>query len=306
MESSGRNEVTAAIVGGGPAGLAAALTLSRALQSSIVFDSAVLPRNAASPGVAAIIGRDNTPPEDLRAKAREEILSYGYASFSEQEILELAGTRETGFRLRTANGGEVHAKTVLLACGMLDLMPEIPGLEHFWGRSVINCPFCHGFELRGEPWAVLVNRPALLEVAPIYLTWSDDLLLLLEPDIPLSPQQEEELQAKGIAIERRTIRALKGEGSALTTIELADGTTLSRRCLVVWPHQKQTALVRGLDLPLNDEGAVVADTAFRTSLEGVYAAGDLLYAGHQNVNTAAHMGNMAAATMVLDLALQVP
>ncbi len=290
------------MVGAGPAGLASALTLSRALQNTVVFDGPQAYRNRDSPGVGAVLGRDGVLPADLRGLGRQEVAGYGYARFVDEKVQALEGDPRRGFTLTTAEGSLAKASVVLLACGMVDIFPDLPGLSAYWGSSIINCPFCHGYELRGKPWGIFVHRPEMLEAAEIYRTWTDDLIFFLEPGMEPDPARQEDLAAKGFGLERRRIRRFLGDDAGLSAVELEDGSLVARKAMVMWPHQKHCDLIASLDLETDAQGSVVVDQGFRTSRGGLYAAGDLLYQGHQNVNTAMHMGNLAAASMVFDLA----
>jgi thioredoxin reductase len=292
----------AAVVGAGPAGLAAALTLARSMQPTLVVDPGSPARNAASPGVGGLLGRDLVEPAELKRSGVEEIGRYGLVAFLRQSVALIESRPSGRFTLTTGEGTIAEAATVLLACGMIDELPPFEGIERFWGRSVINCPFCHGIELADRTWSVFVNRREILDVAEIYRMWTDDLTLLLDDGIEVEPEREAELGAKGIRLERRAVRRLFGEGARLAQIELEDGTALDCDALVVWPRQRHTDLVARLGLSRSHDGGVVVDEGYRTEVAGLYAAGDLLYAGHQNVNTALHMGNLAATSMVLDLA----
>ena len=300
----GMKEPLVAVIGGGPAGLAAALTLSRAVTPSIVLDAAVPYRNRDSPGIGAVLGRDGVMPEDLRGLGRQEIEAYGYARFDDDTVVSLQGDADAGFTVTTAAGARHGVRSVLLACGMVDIFPDIDGLSSFWGASIINCPFCHGFELRQRPWGIYVHRPEMLDAAEIYRTWTDDLIFFLEPGQAPSAQREAELKAQGFGLERRRIHRFVGDDGGLSGVELEDGAHVAREGFVMWPRQRHTDLVAGLGLDKDDRGCVVVDESFRTSRPGLYAAGDLLYQGHQNVNTAMHMGNLAAATIVMDLAMR--
>ena len=137
----------------------------------------------------------------------------------------------------------------------------------------------------------------------IYQTWTDDLILFLDSGMEVAPQRRSMLEADGIAIEERQVTRLLGKGASLEAIELADGVQVEREALVVWPFQSPTRLVTSLGLELDNDCCLQVDASFRTTISGLYAAGDLIYAGHQNVNTAIHMGAMAAAAMVLDRAV---
>lgn len=296
-------DIDFAVVGAGPAGLAAALTLSRALQTTAVLASPQAPRNAASQAISAVIGRDGMAPQAFLAAARSEIAGYGRARFVDEAVTAIDG-RPGRFTLATDAGRRVDAAAVILACGMRDRMPDIEGLGDFWGRSVMNCPFCDGLEHRGRRWGVIVNRPEMLDVAPIYQVWAGDLALFVDEGVAIQPAQEAALRQRGVTLERRAVRRLLGRDGRLEAVGLSDGAVVARDTLVLWPFQEHTALVEGLGLALDDGGFVAVDEGYRTSREGIYAAGDLLYGGHQNINTAAHMGNLAGATAVLDKALR--
>lgn len=237
----------------------------------------------------------------MYAIGREEIDRYGFVRFHPGDAMRIEGAFGHGFTIVASDQTTVTAECVLLACGMVDLFPDIHRLADFWGTSVIYCPFCHGFELRGRPWGVLVNRVEMLDVAEIYLQWTNDLILFVEPNIEVPPGRDTALASRCVRVDRRRIHRLLGDGCNLQAIAMDDGTVIERQTLVLWPFQSQTELVKAIGVPLNDGGCVIVDDGFRTQLPGIYAAGDLTYSGHQNVNTAIHMGALAAAAMVLDL-----
>jgi thioredoxin reductase len=291
-----------AVIGAGPAGLAAALTLSRAMQPFVLFDAPTPPRNAASPAIGGLAGNDRMTPDALRSTIRKEIAAYGDAQTGGGEVVRVDGDTDAGFMVATTGGSWVRVASVLLCTGTVDRFPAIEGLERFWGSSVINCPFCHGHELRDRRWGVLADRPQMLAAAEIYRMWTDDVTLFVAPGVELSPERETEILAQGTGIERLAVRRLQGEGSQLTGVELEDGTIVDLDALVLWPPQTQVPLVASLDLDVDEAGSVVVDEGFRTSREGIYAAGDLVYPDHQAVPTALHMGNKAAASIVFDLA----
>ncbi|MTH98373.1 NAD(P)/FAD-dependent oxidoreductase [Roseibium sp. RKSG952] len=298
-------QTTMAVIGAGPAGLAAALTLSRSLQKTLVFDATTPFRNRDSPGVGAVLGRDRVLPGDLRGLGRQEIEGYGFVRFVDETVSHLQGAKTgSGFEIRTGAGPVYYADRVLLACGMIDLFPEIPGLSSFWGTSIINCPFCHGYELRHRPWGVFVNRPEMLAAAEIYRTWTEDIVFFLEPGPEPAQERAAELTAQGFGLERRRISRFIGTDDGLTAVRLEDGTDMRREGFVIWPFQKQTDLVADIGLTMDERGFAVVDPGYRTNIDGLYAAGDLLYREHQNINTAMHMGNLAASTMVFDQAKQ--
>ena len=290
-----------AIVGGGPAGLAAALTLSRSLIRTIVLDSPLPPRNAATPHVAAYPAMDMAAPQQVREAFAADIAKYGFADKKSAEITEVSGDRRHGFKLLTRGGSTVTARRILVATGMVDDLPVIAGLNERWATSVINCPFCQGFEHRNRAWTVYVNRPEILAAAEVYRNWTNFLTLIVHPSIELEDTRARAIRRLGIELIRGRVDALKGPGRHLSEVVLRDGRSVASQVLLVWPKQSQTDLVRALGLSLGADGYVAVDNGYRTRTEGIYAAGDLVYGGHQNTNTAIHMGNMAAAWMVFDL-----
>lgn len=288
-----------AIIGGGPAGLAAALTLSRSMIASIVFDAPTPPRNAASPFVAALPGFDKRAPGDVRKAMREDIGGYLYARIEETGI---AGIRigSDGLALVRDDGSSVMADKVLLATGMADILPDLSGLENCWGRSVINCPFCHGIEWKNARWGIYAHRPEVLDAAEIYRNWTKNLTWFVAPELSLSLARRRQFTDLGANIVDGLPSRLHSENGDLRHAELADGKMVALDCLLVFPHQRQTGLVETLGVSMTEAGYVIVDDGFRTSEPNIYAAGDLTYPGHQNTPTALHMGNMAAACIVMD------
>lgn len=294
----------AAVVGAGPSGLAAALTLSRSLLSVAVLDGNASYRNRDSEGIGGLLGRDTVMPEDLRGLGRQEIEQYGCAHFTDIAVQSLSRDATGTFKIVAEDDTVIHSKTVLLSCGMVDIFPNLPGIESFWGSSIINCPFCHGFELRNRPWGVFANRPEMLAAAEIYRMWSEDLTFFIEPGQEPSQARQSELERLGLRLERRPIHRLVGDDTGLKSVALEDGDHVACEAMVLLPHQRHTDLVASLNLAQTEDGSISVDEGYRTAVPGLYAAGDLLYQGHQNVNTALHMGNLAAVSIVVDLAQQ--
>lgn len=288
-----------AIIGGGPAGLAAALTLSRSMMTSIVFDAPTPSRNAASPFVAALPGLDKRVPGDVRKDIRGDIAAYPYAVIQDTGISAIKRTPDS-FKLMRDDGSITAADKVLLATGMVDILPDLPGLEACWGRSAINCPFCHGIEWQDARWGIYAHRPEVLDAAEIYRNWTPNLTYFVAPELSLSPERRQQILDLGADIIDGLPQRLMSETGKLQRVELPGGATTDLDCMLVFPHQRQTGLVDDLDLTMTADGYLTVDDGFRTSEPGIYAAGDLTYPGHQNTPTALHMGNMAAATIVMD------
>ncbi len=292
-----------AVVGGGPAGLAATLTLSRSMIQTVLFDDPRPPRNHASPDISAFPGLDRISPTEFRAIAAREIDRYGYAARRSAAVATIGKTETGAFRIDVTGGETVTAERILLATGMIDLFPEIEGLEDLWGRSVVNCPFCQGFEWKDRAWGIFVHRPEILAAAEIYRNWTDDLILFVGSEIEWPEGRRQALDSLGIQVVDETVASLLGDNGTLSHVVTESGKEVERDVLLIWPKQTQCNLVKSLSLPLDETGNVRIDDQFKTPLEGIFAAGDLVYAGHQNVNTAIHMGNMAAANIVFELCM---
>ncbi|MCV0426167.1 MAG: NAD(P)/FAD-dependent oxidoreductase [Roseibium sp.] len=289
-----------AIVGSGPAGLAAALTLSRSMIDTVILNGDRPARNASSPFVAALPGMDRRPPADIRADVRRDILSYPSTRFVDENVVDIR-IGQQGFDLVLENGSSLNAEILLLATGMQDILPQVAGLEEVWGTSVINCPFCHGYEWKDRKWGIYAHRPEVIDAAEIYRNWTSDLVYFLDPDLALTEDRHRDLAAMGIAIERMLPNAVLSENGTLARAKLPDGRSVPLDCMLIYPYQKQADLLSGINVTMSENGYVEVDEGFRTNLPNIYAAGDLTYGGHQNTPTAFHMGNMAAATIVMDL-----
>ena len=290
-----------AVIGGGPAGLSAALTLSRSLIKALVIDAGEPPRNGAAVQSRALAGNDRVAPADLRHRITGEIDAYGYAVFRTDTIQTISGQSDAGFVLSGEEGASYQCDRLLLATGMIDLLPAITNLGSYWGTSIINCPFCDGFEWRDRAWGIVMDRPEMLGAAEVYANWTSDLTLFVSPEIELPAARRKEIEARGVSIEVGRVASVDGDGHRLSTIVLADGRRFERDVLLIWPRQRQCPLIDGLAPQLTDDGYVEVDAGFHTSLPAIFAAGDLVYGGHQNVSTAIHMGNLAASSIVFDI-----
>jgi thioredoxin reductase len=222
----------------------------------------------------------------------------------------LAGERhDGGFVLALAGGHRASARRVLLATGMEYRPPDLPGLAQRWGRSVFHCPFCHGWEVRDRPLAVLERGAAAVHRALLLRMWSDDVTLLTDGPDGLDPEQAEQLGAAGIAIDERPVTGLRGPGDELTAVELGDGTALACEGLLVAAtlHQRsglaaQLGAVAAPPGPLAAD-AIVVDAHHATPAAGLSAAGDVTGAMPSVANAIAG-GAIAAAMIVGSLALE--
>lgn len=275
-----------AIVGGGPAGLAAALVLGRSRRSVVLFD--VTPaRNAAAAHVQGFLTRDGTPPRELRRLAHDELGRYGVAVRAHRiEEIEPAGR---GFKL----AGEMFRR-VLVCTGVQDCVPELYGA--CWGTHVLQCPYCHGYEVADRSYAFLAASPADLDHALLLRAWTRDVLVLAT--FPIEGIARERLERASVPVEARALRAVEPAGDRVRLVLDGGERTVDR--LFAHPPQCQTPLVERLKLAVDSHGSVTVDEHYETSVPGVHAAGDLMTRVH-SAQVAA--GNGAAAAYAVNFAV---
>ncbi len=215
-------EYDVVVVGGGAAGLTAAIYLARSLRRVVVVDAGE-PRNVPAAHVHGFLSRDGTPPADLLAAGRVEVLGYG-GEVIKDRVLGIEHGGEHGFLVRLIGGAELTARGVLVATGLRDELPEIVGLRERWGTDVLHCPYCHGYEVRDTPIGVLGgdNRPFTLHQASLVRQWSAD-VVFFPNQITLVEEEREQLTARGIRIVYGEVTRLAAQDDQLLSVELADG-----------------------------------------------------------------------------------
>ncbi|MBH0082920.1 NAD(P)/FAD-dependent oxidoreductase [Salinibacterium sp. SWN167] len=290
------------IVGGGPAGLSAALNLARARRRTLVLDSN-RPRNSATFHSHGFLSRDGISPLELRKMGREELEQYPNVSFERTivEGIEPLGAVGAGFTV-THRGGAVTTRTVLIATGLREVLPKLPLLRAFYGTSIHSCMECDGYEYADKPIALIGHTDDLAERALLLSQWSRDLIVFTQGVGHVSDADEAMLAERGIRVDRREVADVAGDRDGLTGVVLADGETIAREAAFVRPDY-ETALdyAAGLQLTLDAEGLIVVDAAGRTTTAGAYAIGDATPPGPQQLIVAAGDGAEVAAVINRDL-----
>jgi thioredoxin reductase len=296
------------VVGGGAAGLSAALVLGRARRRTLLVDAG-RPSNAPAHGIGGLLGHDGRPPAELYAAGRSELATYPTVEVLAGEVV--AGQRdEAGFVLELADGTRRVARTVLLATGMDYRYPELPGIAERWGRSVFHCPFCHGWEVRDQALGVLDRGPNGVHRAVLLTGWSDDVTLFTDGPGGLTDEESTSLAMAGVRVEARRVIGLRGPESGLEAIVFADGSEQPLHALLVpvTLHQRSTlaAQLGAAALPPGQlaADAIDVDSWLQTSVPGLGAAGDLS-AAMPSVANAIAAGSNAAAAVVRRLTSQV-
>ena len=249
------------IVGGGPAGLSAALVLSRALKKVLLCDSGT-PRNAAAEHIHGFVTRDGTPPEEFRQLGREQLHPYG-AEYQSVRVLAVERLA-SGFRVSLEGGRTVETRRVLLATGMVDELPDLPGYRELWGKSIFQCPYCHGWEVRNQAFGVLADEEIFLDFSLFLTGWSKDIVVFTSAALTVPAEQRLRMERAGVRLEERRIRQLHVREEHLESVELEDGTRIARQVLFARPPQRQTRLVQQLGLELDEQGFVRVDSHLQT------------------------------------------
>lgn len=295
------------IIGGGAAGLSGALTLARARRSVLIIDAG-RPRNAPAAHVHTYLGREGTPPRDLLADGRTEAAAYG-AEFRDAEVTKAERLDDGGFRLVAGDDGAVVAGRVLLATGLRDELPDVEGIERRWGRDVLHCPYCHGWEVRDQAIGVLATGPLAVHQALLWRQWSPSVTFFRHTGPAPAPGEEERLAARGIAVVEGRVTGLTIDGDRLTGVRLQDGTTVPCDALAVAPRLvAQAEVLAGLGVRTEEHlvdgyGAgtyVPADPAGATEVPGVWVAGNVAGPFEQVIGSAA-AGVRAGAAINADL-----
>lgn len=303
VEGSGAYDVV--IVGGGPAGLSAALALGRARKRVLVCDGGPR-RNQAAVHMHNFVTRDGTPPETFRQIAREQLATYPNVEVRDTAITAVSGARGA-FRV-DLTGGRVEARRLLLTTGMIDEMLPIEGFAALWGRSIFQCPYCHGWEIRDARWGYLARAADVAHAAPFALQvrgWTRDVVVFTNGEFELPAEARALLDKAGIRLETAPIAQLVARDGKLSEVALGDGRKVPLDALFVHPPQRQVALVGQLGLALDEHGFVQIDPMRReTSVPGIYAGGDLT-TRMQGALFAAAGGTHAAAMINLELTMEL-
>jgi thioredoxin reductase len=295
VPAMGAKRYDVVVVGGGAAGLSAALVLGRARRRVAVVDTGE-PRNAPAAHMQGFLSRDGMPPAELLAAGRAEASGYGVELVSDRVV-----GIETGFSLRLATGRELGARRVLVATGVSDELPDIPGVHERWGRDLLHCPYCHGWEVRDQPLGVLGTRSGSVQHALLVPQWSDDVIFFAHT-YDLSATERAQLEARDIIVVAGEVSRLVVEAGTLTGVELVGGRAVKRTAVFVRagnsPHPD--GLLAGLGCEVDQAGFPTVDATGRTSVSGVWAAGNAVDPRAQ-VITSAGAGSTAAIAINADL-----
>ena len=291
------------VVGGGAAGLSGALMLARSKRSVLVIDAGI-PRNAPAAAVHGLLGRDGMSPMELLERGRAEVRGYGGEVIS--GTVESAAPGDSGFTVTLADGRTLGARRLLVTTGLVDVLPEIPGLRERWGRDVVHCPYCHGWEVRDRPIGVISSGPMSVHQAMLFSQLSDDVTFFTHTRPAPAGEDAEKLAARGISIVDGEVAGLEIAGDRLTGVRVADGTVVPVGAVAVATRMVARAGVfeglglRPVEHPSGTGEYIPTEVAGRTGVAGVWAAGNITDLTAQ-VGAAAAAGALAGAAINADL-----
>lgn len=287
------------VVGAGPAGLSAALNIVRQRRTTHVLDSN-RPRNAATFAAHGFVTRDGIPPLELRRLGREELEAYPEASFEKAMVTSITSEPE-GFVV-TYGATSVTARAVVISTGLSERFPALPSLRQFYGTSIHSCIECDAYDYADKPIALIGETDDLAERAIVISQWSRDLIVFTNGVGVVTADDEARLAERGIRVDRREISDVTGDRDGLTGVTLADGETVARVGAFVRPvYAPNLGYAAALGLETDADGYLVVDASGRTSVPGVYAAGDSAAPGPQQLIVAAGAGAKVAAALNRDL-----
>ncbi|WEK53731.1 MAG: NAD(P)/FAD-dependent oxidoreductase [Candidatus Cohnella colombiensis] len=285
------NLIDVAIIGGGPAGLNAALILGRAKKSVVVIDEG-RPRNRVTRESHGFLTRDGINPSDFRKIAKEQISAYPSVKFVKDIAVAIHGT-DGYFRIMTAQGSSYWSKKLLFAVGMKDLPIDIKGLIDVYGKSAFVCPYCDGWEWRDQPLVLIGNGARAMHMAKVIAGWTKRYLICTNGPDDWTNEQREELKQHNIPTFVSPIDRIESSDGMVQRVALSDGTIITCSAIFFAP-----TLTAGSDLPralgcnTTEAGTVIVDGFGKTSVPGIYSAGDVASEMYQ-VITAASMGALA-------------
>jgi thioredoxin reductase len=294
------------VVGGGAAGLGGAVALARSRRSVLVVDSGE-PRNAPAEGVHNYLGREGVDPLELVALGREELAGYG-GEVLQGRVID-ARVAESGFEVALENGDRVEARRLLVATGLRDELPAVEGLAERWGKDVIHCPYCHGYEHRDQAIGVLASSPMAMHQALMFRQLSDDVVVFQHAVPALGAEALQQCEALGIRVVEGEVAGVEIGDAGVTGVRLLSGEVVPRQVIVVAPRfTARTEGLKGLGLEVVEQevegfvlgSSVSADANGRTNVPGVWVAGNVASMSAQ-VMVSAGQGLMAGAQINFDL-----
>lgn len=290
-----KNTFEVIIIGGSYAGLSAAMTLGRALRKVLIIDNGK-PCNRNTPHSHNFLTQDGKTPSEIAALGRTQVEAYRTVSF--YEGLATKGKKtDYGFEITTFNNDTFKAKKLIFATGVKDLMPKIDGFAACWGKSVIHCPYCHGYEVKHEKTGILANGDIAFHYAQLISNWTNDLTIFTNGDSTLTSEQMTKIKEHNIKVVEKEVTALQHNNGNLESIILKDQSTFPLKAIYARPEFEQHCNIpEKLGCEPTEQGHLKVDLFQKTTIPGIYAPGDAS-SPLRSVSYAVAMGNFAGAAV---------
>jgi thioredoxin reductase len=270
---TGQKHFEVIIIGGSYAGLSAAMSLGRAVRQILVIDSGK-PCNIQTPHSHNYLTRDGSTPSEIKQIAVEQVLSYPTVQLKTDKVAAVSG-QHGKFEIITESGEQYTAKKILLATGIRDILPSIPGFSESWGISIIHCPYCHGYEYRGQDTGVMVNSELAFEFSRLISNWTSQLTVFTNGPAVFDEEVRGKIESMDIKIVEKEIKAFDHKEGYLQKIVFTDGSDASPAAMYArLPFEQHSDIPKRLGCELTNAGYIKTDDFQRTSIPGVYAAGD--------------------------------
>lgn len=278
------------IIGGSYAGLSAAMALGRALRKVLVIDSGT-PCNRQTPYSHNFLTQDGVPPAEISTIAKHQVEQYANVQFYSGKATE-GKKMENGFEIMTEAGDSFSSKKLILATGLKDNMPAIPGFAECWGISVLHCPYCHGYEVRNLPTGIIANGEAAFELAKMISNWTTDLKVFTNGPSTLSTEQADKLQQHNIEIIEAPIEQLHHTAGKVNSVSLQNNDSVPVKAIYAHPETEQSSSIpTDLGCELTPEGWIVTQEFQAATVDGIRACGD--NSSFRSVATAVYSGSVA-------------
>ena len=285
------------IIGGSYAGLSAALTLGRSLRKTLVIDAGQ-PCNRFTPHSQNFLTHDGRKPSEISAIAKEQVQQYKTVEFLDGMALSAEKTPE-GFTVET-DQGSFSSKRLVLAAGIKDILPDIPGVTECWGKSVIHCPYCHGYEFHGQPTGILANAEKAFHYAQLISNLTKELTIFSNGKLDLPVEQLEAINRNNINIIETEIQSVVHENGQISKIILRDGSSHTISALYHGPEfELNTNISQSLGCEIGEHGLIEVDPKQMTTVPGVYACGDA--SNMRAVSIAVSSGTVVGSVINFDL-----
>lgn len=293
------NSFEVIIIGGSYAGLSAGMALGRSLRNVLIIDNGK-PCNRQTPHSHNFLTHDGKPPKEINAIARKQVEQYNTVKFHDDTVIKTAKTSD-GFEVQTASGRKFNAKKLIIAAGVKDMQPDIPGFSECWGISVLHCPYCHGYEVRNETTGILANGDIAFEFSKMILNWTKDLTLFTNGRSSLTEEQEQQLKQHNVKINEGEMGEIQHEEGQIQQIVFKNGATIPLKALYAKiPVVQSLDVSEDLGCELTEHGLIKINEHQKTTVHGVFACGDSTTMMRSVANAVAQ-GNLAGAIVNKEL-----